>query len=140
MVTSGECARRTPEEFERPVVGDSDANLLVFDDQNDVLVRWVGPACPSTTSLAISESGNEILVQVVPPDGCDAAGATYGVVLSYDTSREAANLSIDYPLTRPVRLEGLEVICSEGESGCPSGGPRGRPWQHGYAHRRLCVM
>ena len=91
----------TSTEFGLPVVGESDANLAVFDDQNDVLVRWVGPACQSPTSLLTSESGNEIRVWDSQQDGCDAAGATYGVVLSYDTNRQPTEMSIQYPQRRP---------------------------------------
>jgi|GEM_PF-2678234 len=75
---------------------DADADLVLFDDENHVLVRWHGATCERETRISIDESGNTIVIRTAPHDGCDAAGVTYGVVLNYDTNRDADHLRVEY--------------------------------------------
>lgn len=85
----------TPAEFDLPG-STGDTNLLVLDDENQVLVRWMGPSCQGTSSIAVSESGNQVVIEDQQDDGCDASASVYGVVLNYDTNRDQAQMSVEY--------------------------------------------
>ncbi len=86
----------TPAEFDLPLGSTGDTSLLVLDDENQVLVRWIGPSCQGTSSIAVSESGNQVVIQDQQDDGCDASASAYGVVLNYDTNRDQAQMSVEY--------------------------------------------
>jgi hypothetical protein len=91
----GDARAATSAEMDLSVEGTGDATLRLVADGN-VLVRWLGPACPGTTTLSVEPGGDVIAVADAHDDGCDAAGAMYGVVLDYDDDRDPARIVVRY--------------------------------------------